>query len=109
MEIQSWYPPVIHNSIQDGKRYVIVDGKWTEIPKDLTHNDIKWTKLSDPKVRSKIITNEDKEWSVDGSKGNKYKVSCVHNVWSCTCPAFNYSGNGLTCKHIEKIKLALNS
>lgn len=107
MTVHSWYPPVIFDSIQEpGKRYLIIDGKWNEVPNTLTYDDVKWVKISDTKEKSRMVDETKvKSWTVDGSKGNKYIVSLNNNIWSCTCPAFNYSGNGLSCKHIQNIKL----
>jgi len=44
------------------------------------------------------------DWEVDGSKGKKYTVKVDNDRWSCSCPAFGWSGNSRTCKHIIKIK-----
>ena len=44
-----------------------------------------------------------KVYEVAGSKGKTYIVKCVDDVWSCTCPAFGFSGNS-SCKHIKQIK-----
>jgi len=41
---------------------------------------------------------------VDGSKGKKYTVKNEDNRWSCTCPAFGWSGNSRKCKHIDQVK-----
>ena len=106
MTVHSWYPPIIYDSVQDGKRYVIADGKWTEVDNTLTQADIKWVKISNTKEQSRVVdVSKNNVWTVDGSKGNKYIVTLTNNIWNCTCPAFNYSGNGLSCKHIQNIKL----
>ena len=44
------------------------------------------------------------EQDVAGSKGKTYTVTCESNMWSCTCPAFGWSGDSRTCKHITQIK-----
>jgi hypothetical protein len=110
MTVHSWYPPILFDSIQEpGKRYIIADGKWTEVDNTLTQADIKWVKMSNTKEQSRVVDEtKNKSWSVDGSKGNKYTVTLINNIWSCTCPAFNYSGNGLSCKHIQNIKMMNN-
>lgn len=41
-------------------------------------------------------------WIVEGSKGNKYKVSLKHGQYSCTCPASTFKSGD--CKHIRQIK-----
>jgi len=44
--VHSYIPPIVFDSIQEpGKRYVIADGKWTEIPNHLvsTLNKLKLT------------------------------------------------------------------
>lgn len=42
-----------------------------------------------------------KSFTVDGSNGNMYTVSCYSDFhWECTCPAYKYGG-GKHCKHIK--------
>jgi len=110
MTVHSWYPPVIFDSIQEqGKRYLIIDGVWNEVPNTLTYDDVKWVKISNTKEKSRMVDEtKNRVWTVDGSKGNKYTVTLANNIWNCTCPAFNYSGNGLSCKHIQNIKMMNN-
>jgi hypothetical protein len=39
------------------------------------------------------------QMTVDGSKGNKYVVSCNRGRWSCDCKGFKFRK---TCKHVEE-------
>lgn len=41
------------------------------------------------------------KWQVEGSKGNIYTISCVDEVYLCTCPAFQYHKGD--CKHIKAL------
>ena len=99
----SHLPPVVFDSIQEpGKRYVIADGEWVEVSQNITQKDI---------VHFRKVLGERHhafeprfEQEVAGSKGKTYTVTCESNMWSCTCPAFNWSGNSRTCKHITQIK-----
>ena len=94
--VHSYMVPVVFDSIQEpGKRYVIADGKWTEIPNHF-RKEHKGSK------NEAFKTNYETE--VAGSKGKSYTVKCEDNVWSCTCPAYGWSGNSHTCKHITQVK-----
>jgi hypothetical protein len=44
-------------------------------------------------------------FEVEGSKGKKYQVtlSGSEGPAHCTCPAFKFSGERQTCKHVEKV------
>ena len=39
-------------------------------------------------------------WTVEGSKGAKYLVEFVDNVYTCTCPGYKFRGD---CKHAKEI------
>lgn len=101
--VHSTLPPVLFNSkVEPGKRYVIADGEWVEVSQSITYENI---------VHFRKIYGEQNEafkkrfeQDVAGSKGKTYTVTCEDNRWSCTCPAFGWSGNSRTCKHIQQIK-----
>lgn len=99
----SWMPPTIFKSTQDGKTYMICDGKYTEVPDDTEWKDIMWFKRPAPGKKNEALKIQI-EWEVEGSKGKKYEVKVDDDRWSCSCPAFGWSGNSRTCKHITKIK-----
>ena len=40
-------------------------------------------------------------WEVLGSKGDKYIVQKIDNVYNCSCSGFKFRGD---CKHIKQIK-----
>jgi uncharacterized Zn finger protein len=45
--------------------------------------------------------------TVEGSKGNKYIVTCRDDVWSCSCPHHRY--RGARCKHIIRVQSDVGS
>jgi len=47
----------------------------------------------------KQITKQEKIYSVNGSRGSKYVVINSNNIWSCTCPGFQFRKS---CKHITQ-------
>jgi len=106
MIIHSYMVPLLYRSHLDNKKYVIADGEWTEVDEDFKWGDIKWfQKEFKGKGKGKneaLKINLD--WEVDGSKGKKYTVRLNDNVWSCSCPAYGWSGSRRSCKHIEQIK-----
>ena len=101
--VHSTFPPVVFDSIQEpGKRYVIADGEWVEVSQNITYNDVVHFRkiMGEPNH----AFNKRFEQEVAGSKGKSYTVTCEDDRWSCTCPAFGWSGNSRTCKHITQIK-----
>jgi len=72
----SHLPPVVFDSIQEpGKRYVIADGQWTEIPNHLGYANI--IHFKKPTANGKHHAFKPTfEQEVDGSKGKKYTVKC---------------------------------
>jgi hypothetical protein len=57
---------------------------------------------ADGRIASKTQTkNQEKIYSVDGSRGSKYVVINSNNAWSCTCPGFQFRQS---CKHINELK-----
>lgn len=101
--VHSTFPPVLFDSITEpGKRYVIAEGEWVEVSPNITYDNV---------IHFRKILGERNEafqtrfeQDVAGSKGKTYTVTCESNIWSCTCPAFSWSGNSRTCKHIQQIK-----
>jgi hypothetical protein len=93
---------------------VIADNKWTQptefvLLTPLTPNypkrtvQLKWiTSLNYANGTEAILTKEDNttyQWTVDGSKGNKYIVIKAGNKFTCDCTGFTYRK---TCKHIQQ-------
>ena len=102
--VHSYIPPIVFDSIQEpGVRYVIADGKWTQIPNHLGQKHIILFKKESKNSKNEAFKNTF-EQEVDGSKGKKYTVKNEDDRWSCTCPAYGWSGNSHTCKHIKQIK-----
>lgn len=99
----SWVVPVLYQSHIDGKKYMICDGKYTEVPLETTYKDIQWFKRPFPGQKNEALKTQ-LDWKVKGSGGKKYTVKVDDDVWSCSCPAFGWSGRSSTCKHINKIK-----
>ncbi len=111
MIINSLLPPVCIQSVLDGQWYIATtDSKlgwvkvdrrygWEELNKmwnRITYNTLKKT---EPK---RIKTN----YSVEGSKGNVYKIVNDSGIWNCSCPAFGWS-RGKDCKHIKSLKFKI--
>ena len=101
--VHSYNVPVVFDSIQEpGVRYLIADGKWTPIPNHLGYKHITHFKKEFKGARNEAFKNN-YETEVAGSKGKSYTVKCVDDVWSCTCPAYGFSGSS-GCKHITQVK-----
>jgi hypothetical protein len=44
-----------------------------------------------------------KTWVVEGSRGSKYTVVRSKNIWTCTCPGYQFRKS---CKHVTELKNA---
>jgi hypothetical protein len=51
------------------------------------------------KIEKETVTNP--QWTVMGSKGDKYIVEKTENGLTCTCSGFRFRGD---CKHVKEIK-----
>ena len=102
--VHSYRIPVVFDSVEEpGKRYIIEESGWTEIPNHLGYKHINHFKKEYKGAKNEAFkTNYETE--VASSKGKSYTVKCVDDVWSCTCPAYGWSGNSHTCKHITQVK-----
>ena len=99
--------PFLFESIQEpGKKYLICDGNWREVPIETKYSDVKWFRKFDERTPNPAFEHH-LEWEVDGSKGKKYLVELNGKEWSCECHAFGWSGSKRTCKHIEAKKTEL--
>ena len=102
--VHSYMVPVVLNSvIEPSKKYLIADGVWTEVPDHISYSNVVWFQKPFKNGKNEAFKVQ-MDWEVDGSKGKKYKVENYDGRWSCSCPAFGWSGNSRTCKHITKIK-----
>lgn len=62
------------------------------------------TKLeyADGRTAGKEAAKDDtRTWVVEGSKGSKYTVVRSRNIWTCTCPGFQFRKN---CRHVTELK-----
>jgi hypothetical protein len=105
--VHSFMVPIVFDSVQEpGKRYIIADGKWTEVSNNITWGSINWFQKPFKGGKNEAFKIQ-MEWDIDGSKGKIYKVKVDDGRWSCSCPAFGWSGHSRTCKHITKVKSEL--
>ena len=59
-------------------------------------------KYADGSVADKKAVKEDvRTWIVEGSRGSKYTVVRSKNIWTCTCPGFQYRKS---CRHVQDLK-----
>jgi hypothetical protein len=110
MRIKSTFPPICFESPLTGKTYIVCTGGkessgWIEVNRWYSWNELEkmWDKITYNKPKEFKKVEVKKEWKVDGSKGNVYKVVNDGGFWSCSCPAHGF-GRGKDCKHIIQIK-----
>lgn len=47
----------------------------------------------------KTVSNNNRTWTVTGSRGDKYTVSQIGTKWACTCSGFQFRKQ---CKHVKE-------
>jgi hypothetical protein len=47
--------------------------------------------------------DDTRTWLVEGSRGSKYTVVRSKNIWTCTCPGYQFRKS---CKHVTELKNA---
>lgn len=104
--VHSFMIPIVFDSLQNGKRYIIADGKWDEVPKTFEWGDIQWFQKPFKGGKNEAFKIR-MEWEVEGSHGKKYNVRCDEDNWSCSCPAFGWGVRRKECKHIIKKKVEI--
>jgi hypothetical protein len=59
-------------------------------------------KYADGGVGEKVLAKDaSKTWVVEGSRGSKYTVVQSKNIWTCTCPGFQFRKS---CRHVTELK-----
>ena len=81
--------------------------------KDVAEVVEKWDKYYKQQLQASKPVPKANHHSVIGSKGDKYDVVDLNdgtNVWTCTCPAYQYNKvPGTDCKHIKEVKQKLKT
>jgi len=54
-------------------------------------------------VGKEAAKDDTRTWVVEGSKGSKYTLVRSCNIWTCTCPGFQFRKN---CRHVTELKNA---
>ena len=103
MRFKSFHPPFSYEGEFSNQKYVICssDGDgWVKVNR--YYSWVELEKLWDKIEYGKKLEVK-KEYKVNGSKGNSYKVVNDEGIWTCSCPAHGF-GRGKDCKHIKEIK-----
>ena len=99
--VESLWHPILFDSVQEpGKKYMITEGVWEEVPIDTTYENITWFRKHYGQTES--VLDVEMDFQVPGSKGKVYEVRYSHKKWSCSCEAFTFSGGRSQCKHIKQ-------
>lgn len=71
-----------------------------EIPLDRITN----ITYADGTVPGKEAVKDDvRTWVVEGSRGSRYTVVRTKNLWTCTCPGYQFRKS---CRHVTELKNA---
>ncbi len=107
MRFKSFHPPFSYEGVFSNQKYVICssDGDgWVKVNRHYSWEELEqlWDKIEYGKTNV-VTKTKRKEYSVNGSKGNVYKIISDEGIWTCSCPAHGF-GRGKDCKHIKSIK-----
>jgi len=61
--------------------------------------DIKYADGDSP--RREVAKDDTQTWVVEGSRGSRYTVVRSRNIWTCTCPGFQFRKS---CRHVTELK-----
>ena len=92
--------PVLSRMPVSGQLYAISGGTWIPVPDGTTRADLpKYMTWDQPTVASDAPQME--RWTVEGSKGNSYRVEAFNGLWRCSCKGYEFRRK---CRHIEEVK-----
>ena len=92
--------PVLSRMPVSGQLYAISGGTWIPVPDGTTRADLpKYMTWDRPTVASDAPQME--RWTVEGSKGNSYRVEAFDGLWRCSCKGYEFRRK---CRHIEEVK-----
>jgi hypothetical protein len=92
--------PVLSRMPVSGQLYAISGGTWIPVPDGTTRADLpKYMTWDRPTVASDAPQME--RWTVEGSKGNSYRVEAFNGLWRCSCKGYEFRRK---CRHIEEVK-----
>ena len=92
--------PVLSRMPVSGQLYAISGSTWIPVPDGTTRADLpKYMTWDRPTVASDAPQME--RWTVEGSKGNSYRVEAFDGLWRCSCKGYEFRRK---CRHIEEVK-----
>ena len=94
------YNPVLSRMPVSGQLYAISGSTWIPVPDGTTRADLpKYMTWERPTMASDAPQME--RWTVEGSKGQTYRVEAFNGVWRCSCKGYEFRRK---CRHIEERK-----
>lgn len=92
--------PVLSRMPVSGQLYAISGSTWIPVPDGTTRADLpKYMTWDRPTVAPDAPQME--RWTVEGSKGNSYRVEAFNGLWRCSCKGYEFRRK---CRHIEEVK-----
>ncbi len=96
------WSPILARMPRSGQLYAISGGTWIPVPDGTTRDDLPkymtWETYSAPKATESPQMDR---WTVEGSKGNSYRVEAYNGSWRCSCKGYEFRRK---CRHIEEVK-----
>jgi hypothetical protein len=84
-----------------GQLYAISGGKWIPVPDGTTRDDLDKYMVTVSSTQSASEAPQMSRWTVEGSRGNSYRVEAYGGSWRCSCKGYQFRRK---CRHIEEVK-----
>ena len=52
-------------------------------------------------AQREAVKDDTRTWVVEGSRGSRYTVVRSKNIWTCTCPGYQFRKS---CRHVTELK-----
>ena len=92
------YNPVLSRMPVSGQLYAISGSTWIPVPDGTTRADLpKYMTWERPTMASDAPQME--RWTVEGSKGQTYRVEAFNGAWRCSCKGYEFRRK---CRHITE-------
>ncbi len=92
--------PVLSRMPVSGQLYAISGGTWIPVPDGTTRADLPKYMTWDRSTPASDAPQMER-WTVEGSKGNSYRVEAFNGLWRCSCKGYEFRRK---CRHIEEVK-----
>ena len=100
--VKGTWPPILSRMPISGQLYAISGATWIPVPEGTTLDDLdRYMTWKSNATQSAPEAPQLDRWTVEGSKGNTYRVEAYNGLWRCSCKGYEFRRK---CRHIEEVK-----